>query len=116
MTPEETYDAEIAPVLLKLAERCKELGFPFAASVEWQPGETGRTESHPPWNENGLPSAKQKLVHYAARCNGNIDAFLNAVMRDAEQFGHSSMYLKMLGCKNEVPGDGTAAFIITQKP
>ncbi len=112
MTKEETYDAEIAPDLMRLAKRCQELGFCMAASVEWEPGETGRTEAHPPWGVDGLPSAKQRLVHYAARCNGNIDSFLMAVMRDADKRGHSSMYLKMLGCKNEVPSEGAAAFTV----
>ena len=112
-TSEQIYDAEIAPELMKLAARCKELGFAMVASVEWEAGETGRTEAHGPWGENGIPSAKQKLVHWAARCNGNIDTFLMAVMRDAEKHGHSSIYLRMLGCKNEVPGDGVAAFMVT---
>lgn len=29
------YDAEIAPALLAVVERCKELGFAFVAHVEW---------------------------------------------------------------------------------
>lgn len=99
MTPEETYDTEIAPVLMAIANRCKELGWSMVASVEWQVGETGRTETHPAWNVDGLPSAKQKLVHYAARCHGNIDAMLMACIRDAEKYGHSSAYLLILGVK-----------------
>lgn len=102
MTNEEIYDAEIAPALMKIAQRCQELGFPMAASVEWESGETGRTEFCPKMDGSApRPSAKQLLVHYAARCNGNIDSMLMAVVRDAEKFGHSSMYLYRLGVKEK---------------
>ena len=106
MAPEEQYDTEIAPALLAVAKRCQELGFPMVASVEWERGEAsrGRTEFCPATkNDETRPSAAQLLVHYAARCNGNIDSFLMAVIRDAEKYGHGSMYLKILGCKNEKP-------------
>jgi hypothetical protein len=98
MTPEEIYDSEIAPALLKIATRCKELGFPFVAAVEWDSaveGQRGRTEFCPKDDEK-RPSAAQLLCHYAARSNGNIDSMLMAVMRGARQYGHSSIYLKML--------------------
>ena len=102
MTNEEIYDAEIAPALLKIMQRCQELGFPMVASVEWEVGETGSTEFRPATNGTGpRPSAKQLLVHYAARCHGNIDSMLMAVIRDAEKFGHSSMYLYLLGVKEK---------------
>lgn len=116
MTPEETYDAEIAPALLAVAKRCQELGFPMVASVEWEPGENGRTEFCPPTNETGdlpRPSAKQLLVHYAARCNGNIDSMLMAVLKDAEKYGHGSAYLRILGCKNEIVTPTTFSMMIT---
>lgn len=98
MTNEEIYDTEIAPQLLALSKRCQELGFPFVANVEYNVGETGRTEFCPKTDgvDNPRPSAKQLLVHYAARCNGNIDVMLMAVIRDCEKFGHSSMYLRLL--------------------
>lgn len=47
MTQEEAeavYDAEIAPALLKIVERCKELNIHMVAHVEWWPGETGITQ------------------------------------------------------------------------
>jgi hypothetical protein len=99
MTNEEIYDTEIAPALLKVSERCKELGFPMIANVEYEHGETGRTEFCPATNGDERPSAKQLLVHYAARCNGNIDSFLMAVIKDAEKYGHGSAYLTILGVK-----------------
>lgn len=116
-TPEEIYDAEIAPALLKAAQRCQELGFPIIVSVEWERAEAsrGRTEFCPALDGDKRPSAAQLLVHYAARCNGNIDSMLMAVLRDAEKYGHSSIYLRMLGCKNEnlESSSGIAAFTVT---
>lgn len=108
MTNEEIYDAEIAPKLLELCKRCQELGFSFAANVEWEVGETGRTESQQP-----TASAKQLLVHWAARCNGNVDALIMAIDRCAHKHGHSSMYLERLGNKNiKFSGNEVAAFTI----
>jgi hypothetical protein len=37
------YDAEVAPVLLDLAEKCAERGLHFLAQVEYEPGEFGLT-------------------------------------------------------------------------
>jgi len=43
MTNEEWYDAEIAPALAALANRCQERGMAFVAAVEYAPGEHGGT-------------------------------------------------------------------------
>jgi hypothetical protein len=95
MTNEELYDAEVAPILLKAAQRCKDFGFSMIASVEFgsKEGDIGRTEIRSPER----PSAQQLLVHYASRCNGNVDSMLMQVIRDCEKYGHSSMYLHILG-------------------
>ena len=110
MTKEEIYDAEIAPMLLAACKRCQELGFPMVASVD--PGETGRTEFSPSHKGDTRPSAKQLLVHYAARFNGNIDAMLIQVVRDANEFGHGSAYIQMLGCKPADPKFSSGAVAI----
>ena len=99
-TPEEIYDAEIAPALLKVAQRCQELGFPMVAMVEYErrvDGGRGRTEFCPETEGDNRPSAAQLLVHYAARCNGNVDSMLFAVMKGARKYGHSSSCLYLLG-------------------
>ncbi len=102
MTPEEIYDTEIAPQLLEISRRCQELGFPMVASVEWEVGAHGRTEFCPKTDgSTPRPSSKQLLVHYAARCHGNIDSLLMAVIRDAEKYGHSSMFLHRLDVKEK---------------
>jgi hypothetical protein len=100
MTPEQIYDAEIAPALLKIAQRCQELGFPFVACCEWEKaeGQRGHTEFCPATTDiQTRPTSGQLLVHYAARSKGNIDALLMGVMKDSRKYGHSSIYLYQLG-------------------
>lgn len=107
-TNEQIYDEEIAPELMRLAKRCEELGFSFCANVEWEPGETGRTAVQ-------MPDAgcKQLLVHWASKCNGNVDALIMAIDRHAREHGHSSSYLYQLGNKNvQYSGNEFAALTV----
>lgn len=101
MTNEEIYDAEIAPELLKLCKRCQELGMSFIACVEFDPPNMGigRTEFQNP-DEVGKLSAAQRLTHWAARSQGNIDKLFMACDRHGREHGHSSVYLHRLGNKN----------------
>lgn len=92
---EAIYDEEIAPQLLALAKRCEELGISFVASVEYAQGERGRTEAHMP--DCGFA---QQLVHWAARCHGNVDALFMAVDKHGRKHGHRSIYLKLAGNDN----------------
>lgn len=91
---ERFYDTEIAPKLLELARACQERGMSFTANVEYDPGETGRTGILQP-----DASIKQRIAHWAAAANGNVDSFMFAVMRHAREHGHSSAILNMLGVK-----------------
>lgn len=100
MTNEEIYDAEIAPKLMEVGKRCEELGFSFAASVEYNYGDTGRTKVRP-----GESHFKQRLIHWAMECNGNVDSLILAIDRYAQENGHSSVYLSQLGNKNIQYGD-----------
>ncbi|MBK8161536.1 MAG: hypothetical protein IPK59_23265 [Rhodospirillaceae bacterium] len=65
---EAAYDAEIAPALLKVVERCKELGIHMVAHVEWWPGETGITQHVP----DGA-SVQLRMTQLAAHSHGNFD-------------------------------------------
>lgn len=69
MATEQEYDEIIAPMLLAVANRCKELGMSIIARVEWEPEESGITQS-------GIDDATigQKLTQLAAHCGGNFDA------------------------------------------
>ena len=115
MTNEEIYDAEIAPELLKLCSRCKDLGMSFVACVEFDAPNhgIGRTEFMMP-DEVGKLSAAQRLTHWAARSAGNIDKLFMACDWHGQQHGHSSIYLQMAGNKNvKFNGTESAAFAIT---
>lgn len=114
MTNEEIYDAEIAPELLKLGKRCQELGMSFLACVEYDPINMGigRTEFQMP-DEVGKLSAAQRLTHWAARSQGNIDKLFIACERHGREHGHSSVYLQLIGNKNvKYDGRETAAITI----
>lgn len=115
MTNEEIYDTEIAPELLRLGQRCQELGMSFIACVEYDaPNQgIGRTEYHGPIK--GV-SAAQLLVHWAARCNGNVDSLFMAIDRHAKEHGHSSVYLSMAGNKNVQCGRTEMAAIVITTP
>ncbi len=45
MATEAEYDEIIAPMLLAVASRCKELGMSLVARVEWSPEESGITQT-----------------------------------------------------------------------
>lgn len=113
MTNEEIYDTEIAPALLKLCKRCQEVGMSFVACVEYDPTNHGygRTEFQMPDEADKL-SAAQRLVHWAARAEGNIDRLFMTCDRHGKEHGHSSVYLQLLGNKNVQCGNEAAAFTI----
>lgn len=116
MTNEEIYDSEIAPELLRLAKRCESLGMSFIACVEYDPanGGIGRTDFQMP-DEAGKLSSAQRLTHWAARSNGNIDKLFLACDRHGKQHGHSSIYLQLAGNKNvKYSGHEMAAITVTQ--
>jgi len=90
------YDQEIAPALQELAARCVANGLSFFSVVEWKPGEHGRTTYLSP------PSGRAvRWADAAARANGNADALIMALMKEAQQVGHNSAALTALGvpCK-----------------
>ena len=114
MSNEEFYDAEIAPKLKKLCQKCMNRKMGFVACVEYDPPNQGygRTEFQPP-DEIGKLSAAQRLVHWAARSEGNIDRLMMAVDRHAREHGHSSVYLQFAGNKNlKYTGNEMAAISI----
>lgn len=117
MSNEEIYDTEIAPELKRLCARCQELGMSFVASVEYdaENGGRGRTE----WMAKdfiGTLSCAQRIVHWAARCNGNIDRLFMACDKHGREHGHSSMYLQSLGNKNVKFGENEFAALMISTP
>ena len=78
MATEEEYDEIIAPMLAKVAERCKELGMSITARVEWEPGEAGIT-SIGVGPDSGIA---QRLAWYAAMSCGNLDSMIIRMKKD----------------------------------
>lgn len=89
---EDFYDAEIAPRLLEVAQLCEAQGMSIVAQVEYEPGKRGETSY-----EAGDASYPQRLVHWAARCHGNVDTLLLVMLRHAREHGHASIFLAQLG-------------------
>jgi hypothetical protein len=92
---EKFYDEQIAPELLKLRELCAARGMAFVASVEYNIGDRGRTEFQPP-DEGDKLSAAQRLAHWAARCNGNVDILIGWIVDHGKKHGHNSIYITQL--------------------
>ena len=87
------YDEEIAPALAKLARDAQAHGLSFFALVEWAPGEHGRTH----YTVEGTQGFPFRMANWAAKCNGNVDAFWMAVQRYAMKHGHGSIFLQQQG-------------------
>jgi hypothetical protein len=98
---EKFYDAEVAPVLRELADKCRHHGVSLLAVVEWAPGEFGRTLSLNPPSGHGI-----RWADAAARANGNADALILGLMKEAGETGHSSLCLKLLGVPLEPVATG----------
>jgi len=92
LTPEQFYDAEVAPILMELAAKCEERKLSFFTVVEWAPGEQGRTTSLQSGHGLGI-----KFAHAAAQANGNADALIMALIRYGREHGHNSVCLSQLG-------------------
>lgn len=102
MTNEEFYDAEIAPALLELGEKCKERGMALVAGVEYARAEDWGSTVVGLFEQEGL--ACMLWAAYALRCGNNLDSFMGAIIRMAKERGHSSIYMMQLG----VPMEPTA--------
>lgn len=93
---EEFYDNEIAPVLLKLMERCSERRMSFVAQVEYQHGDYGLTAKLS--DDHSLAMA---MLYLCAKSKNNIDSYIINLLRHLQkeniQFDHSiilSRYMK----------------------
>jgi len=108
MSAEKYYDDHVAPKLREIAKDCEANGLSLLAVCEWEPGNYGRTLMLQPKSGIGF-----RLTNSAAKANGNVDAFLIAVMRHARVHGHGSTYLERLGVPaepdKETPSESDAA-------
>jgi len=79
---EQWYDAEIAPALLALAERCKEREMSLVAVVEYAPGERGAT--YQLTESAGLPMVMLQLCGMAGE---NVDGYMIGLTRYCKKHG-----------------------------
>jgi nicotinamidase-related amidase len=103
MMSEQFYDDVIAPKLLEVMNLCREHGMPFVATVEYAPGEYGTSADLPAEEDRSLP---MDWAYAAARSNGNGDALIMRMIRQAEKRGHGSVYMMQLGVPLTPSGKG----------
>lgn len=86
---EQEYDDIIAPMLMDVVNKMKELGggCSLVAKVEWEKGETGSTY----YGDFSKVGITQYMAFMAARCDGNIDEMLMALIKDKDV--SASMFL-----------------------
>jgi hypothetical protein len=102
MTPQERekfYDEEIAPALAELCRHCADAGISILVLAEYAANALGRTSMLLDGHGESIA-----LAHMAADAKGNPDALIRALMDDAQQAGHTSMYLFKLGVPFDPPG------------
>lgn len=92
---EQWYDAEVAPVLLDLANKCGDKGMAFVSVVEYALGSRGTTARLP--DGSGLAML---LLNHCAKSGENIDAYVIGVGRYAIDHGidtSASVVMNLLG-------------------
>lgn len=97
MTPQERedfYDKEIAPGLLELATKCREVGIPFLFLAEITPETTGETVSVPAKGK-GL-GIKALMTYWAIISRGNADHLIMKMLKHSKEYGHNSVFIHML--------------------
>jgi hypothetical protein len=101
---EDEYDKEIAPMLLAVGERCRELGYPMVAVVEYGPDQRAETRAL----QEGLPSLPISMLMMLAKHGNNIDGFLINLIRHCKAHGidmRQSMFLTKYAATKEQPHD-----------
>lgn len=92
-TKEEIYDEQIAPLMTQIIDICRAHKIKLHASYELD-GDMMCTT----YLDHGEPSpVPLRLMYYASQAGSNVDAFMGAVKRDAQEYGHTSIALELLG-------------------
>jgi hypothetical protein len=89
---EKVYDDEVAPLLRQVCDLCEKHGMPMLAVVQFNQTDWGHTA----YTSGPYPLANMRHCYYFAK-SGNFDASMGAVLDDARKYGHSSIYLTLLG-------------------
>ncbi len=89
---ERIYDEQIAPLMKQIIDICKREGFGLSGFVELEEEVTVLTHLEPEERH----TAQMRLSYYLLRSHGNLDTFFMYVLKDAEENGHNSVYLKLV--------------------
>ncbi len=81
-TSEAWYDSEIVPALAALAKRCNERGMSFLASVEYEPGNRGRTT----FLTGGAGLAMQ-MIDMCSATAPNVDKYIMRLIQHCKKHG-----------------------------
>lgn len=76
------YDAEIAPALAALAQRCYERGMAFVAAVEYQPGDHATTYM---MGEDAC--LQMQMVRLCSQTAPNVDRYILALRKHCKEQG-----------------------------
>ena len=82
MNGNDIYEAEIAPELMRLAERCKDAGMSLLAVVEYAEGQTGETYCLQP-----SACTAMRMIQICAQAAPNMDRFVIAMTRYCREAG-----------------------------
>ena len=76
------YDAEIAPALAALAQRCQERGMAFVAAVEYQPGDHAGT-----YLVGSDACLQMQMISMCSRSAPNVDGYFLNLARYCREKG-----------------------------
>ena len=79
---EQWYDAEIAPALMALAERCKERGISLVAVAEYAPGERGAT-----YQLAESAGLEMRMLQMCGVAGANVDGYMIGLARYCKRHG-----------------------------
>lgn len=92
-TTEQIYDEQIAPLMTKIIEVCKEHRIPFVAQAELHDAEG------PVYSRTSLftDSAAMRMLHYLMLSGNNLDLFLITCRKDEKLMdGNTSAFMHIL--------------------
>ena len=93
---EKVYDEQIYPLMNKIMDIVKEHDIPLHATFLLGNGDACTTHL-----EGTDTSWLMRAFYYLSQSRGNFDTFMIAIQRDADKYGHSSIFLKVLNFKEE---------------
>ena len=94
---EKIYDDEVGPLLIQVRDLCAKHKMNFVAAVQYGRDEWAYSVSFENTDNAEYPIlGNLRNMYYFAQTQ-NFDSSLNGSIQDARKYGHSSMYLKMLG-------------------